>query len=195
MRKLLIFCVMLLSFVGMSARADVCFLGCDGKNPFTGNDKNQVAIYAAQGVNNGFLIPPPFQLIPFHFLQLQYSQPTTFFRIPARQSINFGQTIGSGKKYGWKWDEFTIPMIFLSEDVPLIYGDHWYLAVGAGGGLQAQQNERIGSKWLFQFKAAIGVRFTRHATLELFVQHFSNGNTAPENNSYGFYGAGFAYSF
>lgn len=164
-------------------------------NPFMGDNENQVAVYLGQGVNNGFILPPPFQLVPFYMLQFQYSQPTTFFRIPARQSINFGETIGVGKKYGWDWRAYTIPMIFLSEDIALLYGKKWYLSVGAGGGLQAQQNERIGSKWLFQAKLALAYRFTESISTEAYVQHFSNGNTAEENNSYGFYGVGFLYNF
>ena len=186
MRKLLVF-LLFAAFAGANdARA---------YNPFMGDYENQVAVYLGQGVNNGFIIPPPFQLVPFYMLQFQYSQPTTFFRIPARQSINFGETIGVGKKYGWDWRAYTIPMIFLSEDIALLYGRNWYLSVGAGGGLQAQQNERIGSKWLFQAKLALAYRFTECAGAEIYIQHFSNGNTAEENNSYGFYGVGFVYNF
>ena len=31
--------------------------------------------------------------------------------------------------------------------------------------------------------------------IEVYAHHFSNGNTAPENNSYAFYGLGLTYSF
>lgn len=173
-------------FVG-GARADY--------SPFTGDNNNQIAIYAAQGVNNGFLIPPPFQLVPFYFLQLQYSQPTTFFRFPSRQSINFGQTLGFGRKYGWEWQKFTIPMVFLTEDIALLHGRRWYVSVGAGGGLQAQQNDRINTKWLFEFRVAGAYRVTENIGIEVYTQHFSNGNTGTENHSYGFYGMGVTYSF
>ena len=40
-----------------------------------------------------------------------------------------------------------------------------------------------------------GYRITDHIGAELFVQHFSNGNTAEENHSYAFYGTGLTYSF
>ena len=167
----------------------------DARNPFTGENRNQIALYLSQGVNGGFLIPPPTQWVPFSFVQAQYSQPTTFFRIPARQSINVGQTIGMGKAYGWNWTKFTIPMIFLSEDAALLHGKHWYFSTGAGMGLQAQQNERLGAKLLFQFKIAGGLHMTKHLSGEIFIQHFSNANTARENHSYGFYGLGMSYSF
>lgn len=164
-------------------------------NPFMGKYENQIALNIGQGVNSGFLIPPPTQLVPFYFLHFQYSQPTTFFKLPARQSINIGQTLGFGQKYGWDWDKYTIPMIFFSEDIVLLQGKKWYYSTGMGVGLQAQQNERIGSKLLFQFKLIYGYKINEKVNLEIFMQHFSNANTAIENNSYAFYGLGMTYNF
>ena len=164
-------------------------------NPFMGEHNHQIALNAGAGVNSGFIVPPPTQFVPFMFLHFQYSQPTTFFKVPARQSINIGQTLGLGTGYGWDWTEFTIPMIFLSEDIAIAHGKNWYFSTGVGVGLQAQQNERLGAKLLFQFKLAGGYRINDKWGIELFVQHFSNANTAPENNSYAFYGTGFTYSF
>lgn len=164
-------------------------------NPFMGKYENQIALNIGQGVNSGFLIPPPTQLVPFYFLHFQYSQPTTFFKLPARQSINIGQTLGFGQKYGWDWDKYTIPMIFFSEDIVLLQGKKWYYSTGMGVGLQAQQNERIGSKLLFQFKMIYGYKINEKVNLEIFMQHFSNANTAIENNSYAFYGLGMTYNF
>lgn len=165
-------------------------------NPFMGYSQNQVAMNIGLGVDSGFLLPPPARFVPFFMLpNIQYSQPTTFFKLPARQSLNFGETVGMGKRYGWDWPSYSIPMIFASEDVALAYGDDWYFSAGAGVGLQAQQNDRIGSKLLFQFKLIAGYRFNECWGMEVFVQHFSNGNTAPENNSYAFYGLGVTRSF
>ena len=164
-------------------------------SPFMGDYENQIAVYGSLGVNSGFIVPPPCQMVPFYFLHLQYSQPTTFFRIPARKSINVGQTIGIGRRYGWNWEQYSIPMGFLSEDIVLLYGARWYLGAGAGVGLQVHQNERLGAKLLFQFKLAAAFRFTECTAAEVFVQHFSNANTAEQNNSYGFYGLGFLYNF
>lgn len=164
-------------------------------NPFFGENKNQIVIMVGQGFDQGFLVPPPFRIVPFYVTQIQYSQPTTFFRLPARQSINLAQTIGSGTKYGWHWDSYSIPIIFLTEDVALLNVCDWYFGVGAGGGLQAHQNARMGSKWLFEFKIMTGYRFTDAFGAEFYVQHFSNGNTASDNHSYAFYGLGLTYSF
>lgn len=164
-------------------------------NPLFNGYENQIAVNFGFGVNSGFLIAPPTQFVPFNMLHVQYSQPTTFFRLPARKSLNVIQTLGHGSKYGWSWDKYTIPIVMLSEDVALFYGKNWYSYMGLGVGMQAQQNERIGSKLLFGFKLAAAYRLSECTAVELFMQHYSNGNTAPENNSYAFYGLGLAYSF
>ena len=165
------------------------------RNAFTGNYKNQIAFNVGQGIDSGIIVPAPARFVPFYLFHMQYSQPTTFFGLSARQSLNIAQTIGMGEKYGWEWDKYTIPMIFLSGDVAIAeYGD-FYFGVGAGVGFQAQQNERLGAKLLFQFKITGGWHISDKWAMELFMHHFSNGNTAPENHSYAFYGLGVTYSF
>lgn len=170
-------------------------LAADGRNTFTGHYKNQIALHVGQGINSGFIIPPPDQFVPFNLLNIQYSQPTTFFGLPARQSINVNQTIGYGDKYGWHWRDYTIPMVMLSGDVRLSEYKNVYVASGAGIGLQAQQNERLGAKLLFQFKIIAGWHINDKWGLEVFMHHFSNANTADENYSYAFYGLGVTYNF
>ena len=165
-------------------------------NPFFGNAQNQIVVNVGQGVNSGFLIPPPSQFVPFYMLpNIQYSQPTTFFGMPARQSLNFGETVGMGKKYGWDWISLSIPMLWASGDVALLHGENWYYATGVGVGFQAKENDRLGAKLVFQFKISGGYRFNERWGGEIFVQHFSNGNTAEENHSYAFYGLGVSYNF
>lgn len=164
-------------------------------NPFTGYYKNQIAFNFAQGIDNGFILPPPGKFVPFFIAHIQYSQPTTFFRIPARQSINIAQTLGFGHKYGWDWGDFVTPMIFISGDVMLLDLCKYYLAGGAGIGLQAQENERLGAKLLFQLKITAGWHIDNKWGLEIYMQHFSNANTAPQNHSYAFYGLGITYNF
>lgn len=165
-------------------------------NPFFGETQNQIAVNIGQGVNSGFLVPPPSQFVPFYMLpNIQYSQPTTFFTMPARQSLNFGETVGMGHAYGWDWGDFSIPMLWASGDVALLYGTDWYIGPGVGVGFQAHENDRLGAKLVFQFKIAGGYRFTDTWGAEVFVQHFSNGNTADENSSYAFYGLGVTYNF
>ena len=165
-------------------------------NPYFGDGhEHQLALNFGYGVNSGIIVPPPTQFVPFIMMHAQYSQPTTFFKLPARQSLNVHQTLGFGKKYGWNWEKFTIPIAMLSGDVAILHGKNWYFGPGIGVGMQAQQNDRIGSKLVFTLKITGGYRITDHIGAELFVQHFSNGNTAEENHSYAFYGTGLTYSF
>ncbi len=164
-------------------------------NPFMGDAENQIAFYVGQGVDNGYIVPLPYHPVPFYIAQFQYSQPTTFFKLPARQSLNVAETLGLGKKYGWDWTDFTIPLVLASGDVALFYGDNWYTGVGAGVGLQAQQNDRLGAKLLFEFKLFYGYRINEKWGIELYAQHFSNANTAEENHSYAFFGLGVNRNF
>lgn len=164
-------------------------------NPFMGDAQNQIAFYTAQGFDNGYIVALPYHPVPFYMIQAKYSQPATFFRLPARMSMNLAETIGLGKKYGWDWQKYTIPIVFMSGDTALLYGENWYAGVGSGVGLQAQQNERLGAKLLFEFKLFYGYRFNENWGIEVYAQHFSNANTATENHSYAFYGIGITRNF
>jgi hypothetical protein len=174
----------------------ILFIGtANASNPFMGDYQNQVAFYLGQGFDNGYIMPLPYHAVPFYLAQIQYSQPTTFFRMPARQSLNIGETAGFAKKYGWDWREFTTPLVMASGDVALLYGEKWYMGVGAGVGLQARQNDRLGAKLLFQFKIFYGYRINDRWGIELYGQHFSNANTAKQNYSYAFFGIGVNRNF
>ena len=165
------------------------------RNPFMGTYQEQFAFGIGQGFDTGILLPPPIKPVPFYIGTIQYSQPTSFFRIPARRSINISMTLGLGEARGWKWQDYTIPMAYLTEDIALFRYKRLYAGVGAGVGLQAEENDRIGSKLIFQFKVTFGYNFSNQWAMELFIQHFSNANTADENNSYAFYGLGATYNF
>ncbi len=165
-------------------------------NPFFGKDmKQSYGFNTGFGVDTGFIVPPPGPFVPFTIMNFQYSMPNTFFELPGRQSINFAQTLGWGEDRGWDWEDFSIPIIYLSEDFAFFWGKDWYVGSGLGIGFQAHQNDRIGSKLLFQFKLLAGYRFSDKWAGEFIIQHFSNGSTTDQNNSYAFYGLGFTYSF
>lgn len=187
MRKIL-FILPIIMITAQSVRAD-------DYNPFFGDARHQIAFNVGLGVESGFLTPPPARWVPFTEFNLQYSVPSTFFYFPARFSINATQTVGYGKGYGWDWRDFSIPIIYLTEDVMLFDYKNAYIGAGAGAGFQIKENARIGSKFIFTLKVFIGYKFTDRMAGEIFVQHFSNGNTAPENNSYGFWGMGVTYNF
>ena len=183
------FVVILSCLIAMPAIAS------NGSNPLMRHHKNQLSFYLGQGVNSGFIIPPPTQFVPFYLLNLQYSQPATFFGLPARQTLELGQTIGFADKYGWHWRDYTIPMVLISGDVLLADFNKFYFTGGGGAGLQAQQNERLGAKLLFQFKLTAGWHINDKWGMEFSIKHFSNANTATENYSYAFYGLGVTYNF
>ncbi len=164
-------------------------------NPFMGDAENQISFYLGQGFDNGYIVALPYHAVPFYMVQAKYSQPATFFRLPARMSMNLAETVGLGKKYGWDWRKYTIPIVFISGDTALLYGEKWYAGVGSGVGLQAQQNERLGAKLLFEFKLFYGYHINEKWGIELYAQHFSNANTADENHSYAFYGFGVNRNF
>ncbi|MFQ6777856.1 MAG: acyloxyacyl hydrolase [Alphaproteobacteria bacterium] len=184
-------------FIPALCFADDSLQICDPnmRNPFTGTYRHQFAFGIGQGFDTGIIVPPPTRLVPFYIGTVQYSQPTTFFRIPARRSINISETLGLGEKYGWKWQDYTIPMAYVTEDIALFRWNRLYGGVGAGVGLQAKQNKRLGAKLLFQFKITFGYNISKEWALEFFVQHFSNANTSEDNHSYAFYGLGATYNF
>ena len=174
------------------------------ENPFFGKYKNQFALNIGQGDNSFGLISLPMEWVPFNMIQFQYSQPTDFFRLPARRSLNAIQTIGYGKKYSytdytetfeWNWSDYTIQIALLSEDVILYHTDTFYFGTGLGIGVQGQENQRIGTKLLSGFKLFGGYKINDKFNIELFTQHFSNGSTDPQNYSYNFWGFGVVYNF
>ncbi len=175
------------------ALADDWFL--PERNPFTGTYQNQMFYGIGQGFDTGILLPPPVRPVPFYIGTITYSQPTTFFRIPARRSLNISETLGLGSKNGWDWTDYTIPIGYATEDIALFRYKRLYMGVGAGVGLQVKENKRLGAKLLFQFKVTIGVNITQEWATELFIQHFSNANTAEDNHSYAFYGLGLTHNF
>lgn len=191
MKRIFIFCsICLLSQIAV---AEPVIL--PERNPFLGTYQNQVAFGIGQGFDTGWLLPPPTRPVPFYIGTFQYSQPTTFFRVPARRSINISQTVGLHAKDGWDWPSYSIPMIYVTEDIALFRVNRVYGGTGAGVGLQAKENERLGAKLIFQFKVSFGYNFNKRWAGELFIQHFSNANTAEDNHSYAFYGLGFTYNY
>lgn len=175
------------------AFADSCFL--PEVNPFMGKYQNQFSFGFGQGFDTGILLPPPVRPVPFYIGTITYSQPTTFFRIPARRNLNASVTLGLGEKYGWKWQDYTIPIGYATEDIALFRYKRFYMGAGAGAGLQAKENKRLGAKLVFQFKVMFGYNINKKWATELFIQHFSNANTADDNHSYAFYGLGLTHNF
>ena len=128
-------------------------------------------------------------------LYFQYSQPTEFFRLPARRSLNLIQTIGYGATGKWHWKDYSVRIATLSNDIILYSTDKFYFGNGFAIGFQRTENERIGTKLLFGLKLLMGYKISERFNTELFMQHFSNGETDSNNWSYNFFGLGVSYNF
>lgn len=187
------FFVLPILLLPISAMAESCIL--PERNPFMNTYQNQVGFGLGQGFDTGWILPPPIHISPFYIGTFTYSQPTSFFRVPARRSLNISQTVGLGEKYGWQWQNYSTPMIYVTEDIALFRIRRFYGGMGAGVGLQARQNDRLGAKLIFQFKVTFGYNINKQWAAEFFIQHFSNANTSEDNHSYAFYGLGFTYSY
>ena len=49
--------------------------------------------------------------------------------------------MGLYEKYGWKWQNYTIPIVYATEDIALFRYKRLYAGLGAGAGLQAKENK------------------------------------------------------
>lgn len=191
MKKYILF--LFLGIAPTIAKAESLFL--PERNPFMGKYENQIFYGIGQGFDTGILLPPPVRPVPFYIGTITYSQPTTFFRIPARRNLHISQTLGTNDKNGWRWQDYTTPIGYLTEDIALLRYHRFYIGAGAGAGLQVRENKRLGAKLLFQFKVTFGINISREWATEIFIQHFSNANTADDNHSYAFYGIGITHNF
>ena len=175
-------------------------------NIFFGDKQNQVSFTLGQGFDSGELIlflhmDRP---APYYMLNFSYSQPTTFFRLPARQTINLVKTIGFGSsdydgKCGYRkacnWEDYGAEIFMLSEDFALYHTTRWYFGAGGGVAVQGRYNERLNTKFLLGFRMFAGYKFSEYWATEFVMQHFSNGDTGTRNLVYDFYGLSAVYSF
>ncbi|MCL2369415.1 MAG: acyloxyacyl hydrolase [Alphaproteobacteria bacterium] len=164
-------------------------------NPFFVGHRHQVAASFGIGTNHSYIISPPTKFVPFTEFHIAYSVPNEFFYFPGRMSINITQTAGWGDRYGWYWSSYSVPIMYLTQDIAMISGRRWYAGIGAGAGLQWMENDRIGSKFIMTFRPFIGYRISDRLALEFYMRHFSNGHTTDNNYSYNFYGLSLTFNF
>ena len=203
MKMKIVLSLFLILFGASAASAELRILAraSDAGNPMFGDKENQVFINIGQGFNTTWMIEPPVNPVPFNMFQFQYSQPTAIFRLPARISANFIQTLGYGTRYEhqyrgeWHWDDFSNQIGIISADVLLAWTDKWYFGTGLGTGVQATANNRVGTLFLIGLKMFVGYEIAEDWRAELFMQHFSNGGTDYRNSSYNFWGLGIGYNF
>lgn len=166
-------------------------VGYAGENPIFGDAQNQVSFKFSIGTGGSsmyHLIGINWHMEPFSFFSVEYSQPTTFFRLPARQSIELGTTYGFRKKDGEDWTDYSWPIIGASIDPVLFWTDRLYAGFGLGPYIKWQVDSRQDSRFVFGTKVFFGYRATNRMGIELFTKHFSNGNLTPINAAYNFFG-------
>jgi hypothetical protein len=174
-------------------------------NPFFGEKQNQLNLTIGQGFDSGELIALKHlnEIAPYYMFSLQYSQPTTFFRLPARQSINVVKTVGLHKdNYNGgcrhddcNWPDYGAEIFMLSQDAALYNTNKWYFGTGMGVAIQGKENDRLDTKFLLGFRLFAGYKLNENWNLELVMQHFSNGDTGEKNSVYDFWGLSAGYNF
>lgn len=144
-----------------------------GENVFFGDAENQVAVIG--GYYAGHIAPESKNGL----VMLQYSQPTTLFRLSARQNMHAGYVISSSDAWSF---------VGASLDAALIHFGDFYFGAGIGGFIRTEQTPRLGSRFTFGERAFAGYKITPRIAAEIYVQHFSNGDLTKENAGYNFVG-------
>ncbi|MDE1464531.1 acyloxyacyl hydrolase [Spartinivicinus poritis] len=91
--------------------------------------------------------------------------------------------------------QYDLGMIGISKDVALLSGTNTYLAVGLGIYLKEKKTNRIGSKFTFGERLALGYRFDSGIAMELYARHFSNAGITDDNSGQNFAGLSIGYTF
>ena len=175
-------CFILISFSYHSFASDI-------HNPIFGSRDNQLSLWAGKSFrSDGFE--------KLYSLNLQYSQPNTFFRLPGRRNIEIGGFTGGKHEANEKNDlsQYDQYIGGLSQDVLIFYGDNFYSGVGLGAYIKSESTSRISSKFTFGEKIFVGYSFGA-VSAELYVRHYSNGTLTKENAGQNFAGLALAYNF
>ncbi len=164
-------------------------------NPMFGNDRqNSFTFYVAQGTGAGTLAkmvaPWMWEFEPMTAFMLQYSQPLTIFRLPARQSLNLVQNIGYESD-----DGFDFVALGISWDVSLFDWRGFYIGFGLGPYMRDTADWRVDSRLVFGEKFFIGYTMSDRWRAEWFTLHFSTGDFSEANEGFNYTGLGFSYSF
>jgi len=167
----------------------------ESPNPMFGDANNQIGFYGGWGTDARTLYPDLTHFVPFGILQLQYSQPITFLRLPGRVNVQVGGMAGWGKKDGEDWRDYNHFLAALTWDVALIHWRQLYFGAGLGIAMKSGTDVRQDSRVMFTPRLFLGYHFADRWGVEAFFQHYSDGNLTPVNGSYNFIGLGVTYRF
>lgn len=168
------------------------------ENPVFGEYESQLSISAGQSFRSGF------EKEDLYYGDITYSQPTTFFRLPARRNISLGGyrgdecdnvncvDINGTPERDFSQNDLTI--FGISEDVVLFSVGDFYTTLGLGIYIKSESTNRVSSKFTFGERFGLGYRINR-VNFEVYARHFSNGTLTDENSGQNFYGLTLAFNF
>lgn len=165
------------------------------ENPMFGKDnQNSISLYTAQGTGSGTLFklvaPGLWEINRMTIFMLQYSQPTTIFRLPGRQSLHFVQNVAYGSKGGLSFGAAGV-----SWDASFFDWKGYYIGFGLGPYLRDSRDRWVESRLVFGEKFFIGKSLSDRWSAEIFTIHFSNGNFTQKNEGFNFAGFSLGYKF
>jgi hypothetical protein len=160
-------------------------------NPMFGDKQNQFAIYGGGSTGTGsvYRMGSTLRVVEdLGVVELQYAQPSTFFRLPSRSSVHLSQIAGQDK---------TQTVFGLMQEFLLVPNfEHFYAGLGLGIYTKERKTDgRVDSAFTFGEKLFLGYRFENDFGLELYWRHFSNGDITPVNSAYNFVGLGLIKNF
>lgn len=166
-----------------------------GNNVLFGDgDENSLSLYLATGTGSGSLLhlvyPGEWEIVPMTSIMLEYSQPMTIFRMPARMNLNIIQNIAYNSADGLSFFGGGI-----SWDVAPLYWRGIYIGVGFGPYYRNNYDRWVSSRLVFGEKFFIGTHVSENMRVELFTLHFSNGDFTETNLGFNFAGLSIGYSF
>ena len=168
MKKLIIFFILTLTII-TNANASNIF-----------NDKqNQFGYYIGGGLGNNIGLNG--------IVSIQYSQPTKFMRLDARQNIQISYIESKNEP---KWG-----IAGTSWDVTLLNKGNFYVNAGWGFYIRSKETERLDSKFTMGERFVIGYKGENSINYEFFIQHYSNGNLTDKNAGYNFIGVSTIMNF
>lgn len=116
---------------------------------------------------------------------LSYSQPSTFFKVRSRKSLEIIGLIGLSE----------YEQIIAGGMQEIFIGKKWlYITLGLGAYIKTKRTNRIASAFTFGQKFAIGTSIKK-INIEICYRHFSNGSIEKPNRGHDFIGANLYYSF
>jgi hypothetical protein len=165
-------------------------------DPLFAGASDSVGLYFGMGLRNCQIYPDFTKPAPFGMAMIEYGQPMTFFRLPAKYSFHIGYTQGFDDNYkGEDWVDYSWPMGGISLETVLMSWGDFYGGAGLGMFMKWKVDERQDSRFIFGLKGFIGYEISDAVSVEFFHRHFSNGNLTPINRAYNFTGLGMNFRF